>query len=182
MLRLLLRPAWVRFLVWATTCGALFAAGNSFMSRSAWAFLASGLFFGVIFGAFLVYQTQPVHQAATQAVAGLTSAELSQACDAVLHGVTPGAGRVRSAAARLGRAYLRDKTPEQFKRQERQTWITLALLVAGDVALVVLYRGEYEGLHFAALGVVILVAMPLQIRHSRRIQRNVAALADASIF
>lgn len=180
MLRLLLKPAWVRFLVWAITTGVLFGAGNTFMSRSIRGVFFSGIFFGVFLALFLVFQTHGVHKAATQAIAGLGNAGLSQAIDAVLHGVVPDESEVRAAATRLGEAYLRGKSAQQLKRQERQTWMSLGLIVALDAILVLFNSKGPEGLYFAALGIATVIALPIGMRKTRRIQRNVEVLAGAS--
>lgn len=100
-----------------------------------------------------------MHTALTGAVGGLDQAERSQAIAAVTHGVVPADQKVRSAALRLGWAYLGGKSADQLKRQERRNWIASAVLVAAGIALAIM--DSEQRLYFLVLVLFLLVVLPL---------------------
>jgi hypothetical protein len=109
-------------------------------------------------------------------VAGLDEAERSQAIAAVTHGVVPADPTVRSSVTRLGAAYLHHRSADQLKRQERGTWILLAILVAVSVAGAVMF--SQQRLDLLVLLLIAVVVLPLGVLRGRRIQRNVALLGE----
>lgn len=178
-LRLALQPPWVRFLVWAPIAAVLFGGGTRLMSRSIWSTVIVAIVFGVFLAASFTYGTQRMYTALTEAVGGLDQAERSQAIAAVTHGVVPADQKVRSAAVRLGWAYLGGKSADQLKRQERRNWIASAVLVAAGIALAIMDSDQH--LYFLVLVLILLVVLPLGVLRTRRIQRNVALLGEDPI-
>ncbi len=149
------------------------------MSRSIWSTVIAAIFFGVFLAASFTYGTQRMHTALTEAVGGLDQAERSQAIAAVTHGVVPTDQKVRSAAVRLGWAYLGGKSADQLKRQERRTWIASAVLVAAGIGLAIM--DSEQRLYFLVLVLFLLVVLPLGVLRTRRIQHNVALLGEDPI-
>jgi hypothetical protein len=135
------------------------------------------LFFALVSGVVLTYGgMRRMHTALTEAVAGLDQTERAQAIAAVTHGIMPADQRVQSAAVRLGRAYLGGESPEQLKRQERQTWVICALIVATAIGAAVTNFNAHDlylGLYCLALALLEAVVLPLKLLSNRRIQRNV---------
>ena len=177
-LRLILQPAWVRFTVWAVFLAgwwALFTslqAGNEFEST-----VLSAIVFGGALGGYLTVATQGMHRAALVAVSGLNQSERSEAINAVLRGPPPADPDVRASAARLGRAYLRNKSPIQLRRTQIWSWITIAALIAAGIAGAIEFSDDR--LSFVVLVVLAAAVLPLLLIDARRVQRNVAQLARA---
>jgi Flp pilus assembly protein TadB len=167
-LRLILQPAWVRFGVWALLLavwwGLFTSLQSSYEFESA---VLSAIVFGAALGGFFTVTTQGMHRAAHEAVSGL---------DAVLRGVVPADPDVRASATRLGRVYLRNKSADQLKRTQIWSWIVVAILVAVVVAGAVAFSADR--LSFVVLAVLAAVLLPVSLLQSRRIQRNVAQLAQ----
>jgi hypothetical protein len=188
-LRLVLQPAWVRFLVGAGIGGAVFApVGIEFVfgspSQSIWKTMIFALFFALVFGVVLT-SNRGMHAALTEAVAGLDQTERSQAIAAVTHGIMPADQRMQSAAVRLGRAYLGGQSPEQLKRQERLTWVTFALVVATQIGAAVTNfnaHNLYGGLYCVEMALLVAVVLPLGLLSKRRIQRNVSLLTELQLL
>ena len=109
---------------------------------------------------------------------GLDTTERSQAIAAITHGVVPTDPTARSSAIRLGAAYLGGKSDDQLNRQERQTWMVLAFLIAVAIAAAAMNSSKYCGLYYLALVLLPVVALPLGLLTTRRIQRNVALLSE----
>ena len=177
-LRLILQPAWVRFTVWALFLAAWWALftrlqrGYEFEGT-----VLSAIVFGGALGGYLTVSTQGMHRAALVAVSGLNQSERSEAINAVLRGPPPVDADVRASAARLGRAYLRNKSATQLRRTQIWSWITIAALVAAGVAGAVAFSDDR--LSFVVLVVLAAAVLPLLLIDGRRVQRNVAALAQA---
>lgn len=181
-LRFALLPPWVRFLVWASVFAAYWFAFTRFasasMPESLWRTAIFSLFFGIALGAYFVYAGRAMHKAVTEAANGLDKTERSQAIGAITRGAFPSTPTVRSAAMRLGQAYLGGKSADELKRRKRQTWIAMAVLVATLIAMAVVNFGGHHGLYFVALALFLVVATSLGVMSTRRIQRNVALLAE----
>ena len=79
-------------------------------------------------------------------MADLDNAQRSQAIAGITDGVVPGDPTVRHAAVRLGSAYLRGKTVDQLKRQERRGWITTAIFVALIILAALTQSSVYQTL------------------------------------
>jgi hypothetical protein len=177
-----LRPAWLRFLEQAVYFAVFWAAGKSALSSSPaadiWHTVIEGFIIGVTFAAILQYQRRPMYRGFVEAVDGLDRTERSQAIGAINHGVVPTDATVRSAAIRLGLAYLGGRSTEQLKRQHRQNWIFLAFVVPVMIACAVLESGLPAKLYFLAVGLFLALVLPLVVRRDRRIQRNVALLTE----
>ena len=176
-LRLILQPAWVRFAVWALLLavwwGLFTSLQSSYEFESA---VLSAIVFGAALGGFFTVTTQGMHRAAHEAVSGLDPARRSDAINAVLRGVAPADPDVRASATRLGRVYLRNKSADQLKRAQIWSWIVVAILVAVVVAGAVAF--STDRLSFVVLAVLAAVLLPVSLLQSRRIQRNVAQLAQ----
>jgi hypothetical protein len=179
-LRFILQPAWVRFTVWAVFLAAWWALFTSLQSGDEWesAMLSATVFGGAVGGYFTV-TTQSIHRAALIAVSGLDQSERSEAIHAVLRGSLPADPDVRASAARLGRAYLRNKSADQLRRTQIWSWITVGALVAAGVGGAVVFGDDR--LSFVVLVVLAAVLLPLSLINARRIQRNVAQLAAAPL-
>ncbi len=180
--RLALQPAWLQFLELTLFFAVFWGAGQIVLSSSSvssiWRNTIFGLVFGAIFAAVLQYQRRPWYRRFVEAVAGLGKTERSQAIGAITHGVMPTDPTVRSAAIQLGWVHLAGKSAEQLKRQERQNWILTALLVVLMITCAVLYPGFPAKVYFLALGLLVALLLPLQMRRDRRILRNVALLTE----
>jgi len=176
-LRLILQPAWVRFAVWALLLavwwGLFTSLQSSYEFESA---VLSAIVFGAALGGFFTVTTQGMHRAALDAVTGLDPPGRSDAINAVLRGVAPADPDVRASATRLGRVYLRNKSADQLKRAQIWSWIVVAILVAVVVAGAVAF--STDRLSFVVLAVLAAVLLPVSLLQSRRIQRNVAQLAQ----
>ncbi len=86
---------------------------------------------------------------------------------------------VRASAARLGRAYLRNKSADQLRRTQIWSWITVGALVVAGVGGAVVFGDDR--LSFVVLVVLAAVLLPLSVINARRIQRNVAQLVAAPL-
>ena len=176
-LRLILQPAWVRFLV-----SALFLAvwwGLFTSLQSSYEFegaVLSAIVFGAALGGYFTVTTQGTHRAAQEAVSGLDRSGRSDAINAVLRGIAPADPDVRASATRLGRIYLRNKSADQLNRAELWTWITFGTLIAAGVAGAVVFNNDR--LPFVVLAVLAAILLPVSLLSSRRILRNVALLAE----
>jgi hypothetical protein len=175
-LRLILQPAWVRFVVWALFLAVWWGVFTSLQSSYEFeGAVLSAIVFGAALGGYFTVTTQGMHRAAQEAVSGLDQAGRSDAINAVLRGVAPTDPDVRASATRLGRIYLRNKSADQLKRGEIWSWITFGVLIAGGVAGAVAFKDDR--LPFAVLAVLAAILLPFSLLSSRRIQRNVALLA-----
>ena len=184
-LRFALLPPWVRFLIWGSVFAGYWFAFTCFASasvpESVWRTAIFSLFFGIALGAYFVYAGRAAHKAVTEVADGLDKPVRSQAIGAITHGVFPSDPTVRSAAMRLGRAYLGGRSANELKRHERQTWIAMTVLVATVIAMAVVNSGGHHGLYFVALALFLVVATSLGVIRTRRIQRNVALLAEGPV-
>jgi hypothetical protein len=179
-LRLILQPAWVRFSVWATFLALWWGVFTSLQSGYEFeGAMLSAIVFGGAVGGYFTVATQGMHRAALVAVSGLDDSERSEAINAVLRGGTPAHPDVRAAAARLGKAYLRNKSPDQLRRTRFWSWITIAALVAAGTAGAAEFTEDR--LSFVVLVVLAAVLLPLSVVNARRIQHNVAELSRASV-
>ena len=178
-IRLLLQPPWLRFLVWATLLAVVWGGLTSFQSHAeVESTILSAIVFGAAVAGYFTVTTQGIHRGAVAAVSGLDQAGRSQAIDAVLHGKVPADPDVRASATRLGRVFLRNKSADQLKRQELWTWLVFGILiVAGAAAAVVIVNDRFYYLVIAVLAAIVL---PFSLLTLRRIQRNVALLAEGS--
>lgn len=175
-LRLILQPAWVRFVVWAVFLAVWWGLFTSLQSSYEFeGAVLSAIVFGAALGGYFTVTTQGMHRSAQQAVSGLDQSGRSNAINAVLRGVVPADPEVRTSAIRLGRIYLRNKSADQLKRAEIWSWITFGVLFAAGVAGAVALNNDR--LPFALLAVLAAVLLPVSLLSSRRIQRNVARLA-----
>lgn len=178
-IRLLLQPPWLRFLVWAALLAVVWGALTSFQSHAeVESTILSAIVFGAAVAGYFTITTQGIHRGAVAAVSGLDQAGRSQAIDAVLHGKVPADPDVRASATRLGRVFLRNKSADQLKRQELWTWLVFGILiVAGAAAAVLIVNDRFYYLVIAVLAAIVL---PFSLFTLRRIQRNVALLAEGS--
>jgi Flp pilus assembly protein TadB len=176
-LRLILQPAWVRFVVWGLFLAVWWGVFTSLQSGYEFesSFL-SAIFFGAALGGYFTATTQGMHRAAQEAIAGLDQSERSDAIHAVLRGVAPADPDVRASAARLGKICLRDRTADQLKRAEIWSGITFGVLFAGSVAGAVAFSNDR--LPFVMVAVLAAILLPVSLVSSRRIRRNVALLAE----
>jgi hypothetical protein len=175
---LILQPPWLRFVVWASLLAMTWGLLTTLESRvEIESNVLSAIFFGAAVAGFFTATSQAVHRGALEALSGLDQAGRSQAIDAVSHGVVPADPEVRAAAIRLGRVWLRNKSPDQLKRAERWTWITFGVLIAltGAAAAV---NFNSDRLFYVVLALLSAIALPFSLLGTRRIQRNVALLAD----
>ena len=179
-LRLILQPAWVRFAVWALIFavwwGLFTSLQSSYEFESA---VLSAIVFGAAVGGYFTVTTQGMHRAAHDAVSGLDPSGRSDAIKAVLRGVAPADPDVRASAMRLGRVYLRNKSADQLKRTQLWSWMAVVILIVAIVAGAVAF--STDRLSFVVLGVLAAVLLPVSLLHSRRIQRNVAHLAEGAV-
>jgi hypothetical protein len=176
-LRLILQPAWVRFVVWALFLavwwGLFTSLQSSYEFESA---VLSGIVFGAALGGYFTATTQGMHRAAHEAVTGLDQSGRADAINAVLRGVAPANPDVRASATRLGRIYLRNKSADQLKRAQIWSWIAVGVLVATVVAGAVTFTDDR--LSFVVLAALAAILLPVSLLNSRRIQRNVARMAQ----
>lgn len=178
-LRLILQPAWVRFAVWAFFFAVWWGLFTSLQSSYEFeGAVLSAIVFGAALGGYLTVTTQGMHRAAQQAVSELDQSRRSDAINAVLRGVAPADPDARAVATRLGRIYLRNKSPDQLKRAEIWSWITFGVLIAAGVAGALAFNNDR--LPFVVLAVLAAILLPVSLLSSRRIQRNVALLAAGS--
>jgi len=176
---LVMRPAWLRFVVWASFCAVAWGLFTSLeASYDVEGAILSAIVFGAALGGYSTIATQGVHRAAVQAMSGLDQAGHSQSIDAVLHGSVPHDPDVRAAAARLGRALLRNKSADQLQRTEKWTWVLYALGLAAIAWSVTSSSDDRR--YFLVLGLIWAIGIPISVIRSRRIRRNVARLADVS--
>ncbi|UQX11796.1 hypothetical protein [Candidatus Mycobacterium methanotrophicum] len=175
-IRLILQPGWLRFVVWgfisAVGWGVFTSLQSSYEFESSF---LSAIFFGAALGGYLTATTQGMHRAAQEAVAGLDQSGLSDAINGVLRGVAPADPDVRASATRLGKIYLRNKTPDQLKHAEIWTWVTFGVLIAGSIAGAVGFHNDR--LPFVVVAVLAAILLPVSSVRTRRIQRNAALLA-----
>lgn len=177
-LRLILQPAWVRFMVSAFFLAVLWGLFTGLQSSYEFeGAVLSAIVFGAALGGYFTVTTQGMHRAAQDAVSGLDQSRRSDAINTVLRGVAPADPDVRAAATRLGRIYLRNKSADQLRRGEMWTWITFGVLIAGAVAGAVAFSNDR--LPFAVLAVLGAILLPVSLLSARRIRRNVALLAEA---
>jgi energy-converting hydrogenase Eha subunit A len=180
--RLVLEPPWVRFLVWASLLAVAWGLWVGFASHSTiQATVMSALYFGIFVGAAFTYMTQSMHKALNESIAELSQPERSAAIAAVLHGVRPSDTRVRLAAIKLGWASLGGKSPQQLKRQERQSWIASAILVTLGIAAGATRFVGVDSVYYLALVFLGAVVLPFGVLSIRRTQRNVALLTEGPI-
>jgi hypothetical protein len=178
-LRLILQPAWVRFVVWALFLALWWGVFTSLQSSYEFeGAVLSAIVFGAAIGGYLTVTTQGMHRAAQEAISGLDQSRRSDAINAVVRGAAPADPEVRASATRLGRIYLRNKSPDQLKRAELWSWMMFAILIGAGVAGVVAFKNDR--LSFVVLVVLAAILLPISLLDSRRIQRNVARLADGS--
>jgi hypothetical protein len=176
-IRLLLQPAWLRFLVWAPLLAVIWGGLTSFQSRAeVESTILSAIVFGAAVAGYFTVTTQGIHRGALAAVSGLDHTGRSQAIDAVLHGKVPADPDVRASATRLGRVCLRNKSAEQLKRQERWTWLVFGVLIAGGAAAVVVIPNDR--FYYLVIAVLAAIVLPFSLLTLRRIERNVALLAE----
>jgi hypothetical protein len=178
-LRLILQPAWVRFVVWGVLLAVWWGLITSLQSGYEFeSSFFSAIVFGAALGGYFTATTQGMHRAAQEAVAGLDESRRSDAINAVMRGVAPADAEVRESAARLGKIYLRDRTPDQLKRAERWTWATFGILIAASVVGAVVL--SHDRLLFAVVAMLAAILLPISLLSTRRIQRNVALLTEAA--
>lgn len=186
-IRLALQPLWVRFLVWSVFMAVLWFCvswlGPPSQDDTLGNTVVTSLVMGVVFAATFTYMSRTAHRATVAAVAGLDQAQRAQAIAAVTRGVLPGDPAVRSAAMRLGVVVLRGKSAAQRsgksvaqrKRQKLLGWIALLILVA----LCIWGAVSWSDVRFLVLALFVVVAVPLGMLRTRRIQRNVALLSES---
>jgi hypothetical protein len=176
MLRLALQPFWVRFVVWAVDAAVILGLVISLTSRSPiiWIIVT------VTSGAIAAHQGE----ATRNAVGGLDKRARSQAVAALTRGVVPANQRVRSAAIRLGTAYLRGKSAEQLKRQEPLAGMVAVFAATIFVTLAVMNSSAHAGLAYLSAVLLLLgvLPLPLGLLSARRIQRNVALLTELQLL
>jgi hypothetical protein len=178
-IRLLLQPPWLRFLVWAPLLAVLWGALTSFQSRAeVESTILSAIVFGAAVAGYFTVSTQGIHRGAVAAVSGLDHAGRSQAIDAVLHGAVPADPDVRASATRLGRVCLRNKSADQLKRQERSSWLVSGVLIVACVAAAVVLTNDR--FYYLVIAVLAVIVLPFSVLTLRRIQRNVALLAEGA--
>jgi hypothetical protein len=176
-LRLILQPPWLRFLVWASLLAVLWGGLTSFQARAETeSTILSAIVFGAAVAGYFTVTTQGVHRGALAAVSGLDQAQRTQAIDAVLHGVVPADPDVRASATRLGRVCLRNKSADQLKRQEILTWLVFGILIVASVAAAVVLVDDR--FYYLVIAVLAAIVLPFSLLTMRRIQRNVALLAE----
>jgi hypothetical protein len=175
-LRLLLQPAWLRFVVIAllsvVTTGALITLESRDEIESN---VLSAIILGVVTAGLFAATTQDTHRGALEALSGLDDARRSEAIAAVSRGIVPADPDVRAAAIRLGRVSLGNRSPEQLKRTEIWAWITFGLLFVFAVAAAVNFPSDR--VFYAVVAVVCAIVIPASVRTSRRLQRNIALLS-----
>jgi len=176
-IRLILQPAWLRFLVWAFFLAVGWGALTTLESRvEIESNILSAIFFGAIVAGFFTATSQATHRGALEALSGLDQTGRSQAIDAVAHGVVPSDPDVRASAIRLGRVWLHNKSADQLKRAEIWTWITFGLLFAAAVAAAAVNFNS-DRLFYGVLALLSAITLLFSSLTMRRIRRNVALLA-----
>jgi hypothetical protein len=177
LLRLILQPAWVRFVVCALFLAVWWGLFTSLQSSYEFeGAVLSAIVFGAALGGYFTVTTQGMHRAAQDAVSGLDQSGRTDAINAVVRGVAPADPDVRASAIRLGRIYLRNKSADQLKRAEIWTWVTFGVLIAVGVAGAAAFANDR--LPFVVLAVLATILLPVSLLSSRRIRRNVALLAE----
>jgi hypothetical protein len=137
-----------------------------------------GIITGSGFGLFMHYQLRAWYGSINEAVAGLDESERSQVVNAITHGPVPADPSLRLAAMKLGSAYLGGRSADQLKRRDRQTWILYVFLVGFSIAEAVLAPSPYVSIYFVALGLLLVVTLPVSLRRGRRLRHNIARLAE----
>jgi hypothetical protein len=179
--RLILQPAWLRFVVWAFFLAVTWGLLTTLESRvEIESNVLSAIFFGAAVAGFFTATSQATHRGALEALSGLDQAGRSQAIDAVAHGAVPADPDVRASAIRLGRVILRNKSADQLKRQERWVWVTFGVLFASTAAAAAANVND-DRLFYAVLALLSVILLPVSLLNSRRIERNVARLAEGPI-
>lgn len=182
-IRLALQPLWLQLLVSVPLYALLFGLIMHFRSyppsESVGRSAIVAVIFGVAMSAFVAYQGRSTRKALVEAVAGLDKAQRSQAIAVITDGVVPGDPTVRHAAVRLGSAYLRGKSVDELKRQERRGLITSAIFVVLFIVVAVTQSTAYQTLWYLALGLFVAIALPISILQNRRLRRNYARLAES---
>jgi hypothetical protein len=180
--RLAMQPFWVRALVTGVPFGVFFGLYICLSWPSGvLGTVITILLAGVGFGLAMAFQGQTIHTQLTEAVAGLDETKRAEAIAAVFDGGVPADSAVRTAAIRLGKAFLRQKTDAQLKRQERWTWLLLLVFVGLFIFQATTSSSWYGAAFWVALGLWCAIMMPLELRRQRRIQRNVALLTEGSV-
>jgi hypothetical protein len=163
--------------VWALFFAVPWGVLTSLQSRSEIeSTILSAIFFGAALGGYFTFATQSAHRAALEAISGLDQAGHSQSIDAVLHGAVPHDPDVRAAATRLGRVVLRNRSADQLRRAEKWTWVMYAVVLAAVAAAATSFPNDR--LYFLMLALLWAIVIPISLHRSRRIQRNVALLAE----
>jgi uncharacterized membrane protein YoaK (UPF0700 family) len=175
---LILRPPWQRFVVWASFLAVTWGVLTSLQSHSEFeSTVLSAICFGAALGGYFTIATQSVYRAALEALSGLDESVRSQSIDAVAHGAVPNDPNVRAAATRLGRVLLRNKSADQLRRTEKWAWVTYVVVLAGFAVGAVSFSEDRR--YFVVLAVLWAIVIPISMRRSRRIRRNVALLAGS---
>lgn len=182
-IRLALQPLWLQLLVSVPLLAVFFGVMVHFRSyppsESVGRSAISALIFGGTIAVLLAYRGGSTRKALVEAVAGLDEAKCSQAIAAFTDGIVPADPTVRHAAVRLGSAYLRGKTVDELRRQERRGWISVTIVVVLFTVAAVMQSSAYQTLWFLALGLLTAIALPFSILRNRRLQRNYARLAGS---
>jgi hypothetical protein len=177
-----MQPFWVRALVYGVPFGLLFGLSSSFSSSSRVLSIVITILVTIVsFGLLMAFQGQSMYTELTAAVEGLDETKRSEAIASVSAGGVPADSAVRYSAIRLGKAYLRSKSDAQLKRQERGTWLLLPLLVGLAIFLASTSSDSYQAASAVVLAVLCVVVVPLGVLRQRRIQRNVALLAEGVV-
>lgn len=176
---LVLRPPWLRFVVWASSFAVIWGLFTSLQSTYEFeGAVLSAIVFGAALGGYCTIATQGVHRAALDAMSRLDPAGRSQSINAVMHGDVPPDPDVRAAATRLGRVLLRNRSADQLRRAERWTWVTFAVVLAAAGAAAASFPQDRR--YFLVLALIWAIAIPISMIRGRRIQRNVARLTHGS--
>jgi hypothetical protein len=178
---LILQPAWLRFVVWAMFLAVAWGLLITLESREEIeSNVLSAIFFGAATAGLLTATSQATHRESLEALSGLDEAKRAEALDAVSRGILPADREARAAAIRLGRVSLRNKSSSQLKRAEILTWLIFGMFSAlSVVAAVVNFNGDR--VFYIVLAVLGAIVSPLSSRNSRRVQRNIALLAENPI-
>lgn len=195
LLRLLVQPPWVRFLVIAvltTFIDAAILLGLRQPFGSIWSNVTLAIVLGVVAGAGYAYPA-PGRRAITEAVAGLDQAQCSQAIAAVTRGVVPADQLVRFSAVRLGQAYLAYRgytSADQLKRKQRWRRVGVACVGAYGILFLAVKMNNRDdtahphwlpGLLLLALALLLLVVVQLAALRTRRIERNISLLIGGAV-
>jgi hypothetical protein len=177
-----MQPFWVRALVYGVPFGVLLGLSTSFSSPPTVLRVVIRILVAIVaFGLLMAFQGQTMYTELTEAVAGLDETRRSEAIAAVSHGGVPADSTVRYSAIRLGKAYLRSKSDAQLKRQEWVTWLLLPVFVGLAIFLAATSASKYEADFALVLAFLCVIVLPLGVARQRRIQRNVALLADGVV-